>query len=194
MAELPPPGTRLRNAFNGETLVFTHIDEDADEARFDVLIEPGGMTTGTGRQHLHPNSDEEFAVRSGRLRVMVDGAWRELGPGESVVVPRGTPHLFRNGHDGETLVTTRFRPAHDHLRFFLNMATSTAANPHWYDSKGEPPLVLRALALHAYRGHAYGHGIPVWVQRLLFAVLAPVARLKGYRLAVPPRRRRGWRA
>lgn len=189
MAPLPPPGTRLHNAFNGETFIFTHVEDDPEEVRLDVHLARGGLLTGTGRQHVHPNSDEAFTVQAGRLRVMVDGAWRELGPGETLVVPRGVPHLFRNGHDGETLFTARFRPAHDWLRFFLNMGTNTVRNPHWYDAKGEPPLALRALALHAFRGHAYGHGIPIWVQRLLFALLTPVALLQGYRLAVPPRRK-----
>jgi hypothetical protein len=66
-----------------------------------------------------------------------------------MVAPRGTPHLFRNGHDGETLFTAVFKPGHDFLRFFLNMAMNTARNPQWYDARGEPPLALRALTLHA---------------------------------------------
>jgi mannose-6-phosphate isomerase-like protein (cupin superfamily) len=189
MDTLPPAGTRIRNAFNGETFIFTHVDESADEVRFDVFLERGGMLTGTGRQHLHPNSDEDFSVQTGRLKLMVDGVWHELGPGESLTVPRGVPHLFRNRHDGETLFTTRFRPPEQFLRLFANMAMSTANNPHWYDEKGEPPLALRSLALHAYRGHAYGHGIPIWLQKLVFATLTPFALLNGYRLAVPPRKR-----
>lgn len=188
-AVIPPAGTTVRNAFNGETFIFTHVDEDAPEFRFDVRIAPAGMATGTGRQHLHPRADEEFIVRQGRLRLMVDGAWCELGPGESLVVPRGTPHLFRNGHDGETLFTATFRPGMQFLRMFLNMSTNIVTHPEWYDARGEPPLLLQALTFHAYRGHGYGDGIPVWVQRLVFAVLAPVALLKGYRLAVRPRRR-----
>jgi quercetin dioxygenase-like cupin family protein len=188
--DLPPAGTRIRNRFNGETFIFTHVDEEADTVEFDVFLERGGMLTGTGRQHLHPNSDEEFIVRTGALRVMVDGRWKALAPGDGLVVPRGVQHLFRNGHDGETLFTTRFVPGHEFLRFFLNMSMNTANNPHWYDEKGEPPLVLRALALHAFYGHAYGAGIPVWFQKLVFALLSPVARLRGYTLAMPPRRRR----
>ncbi len=55
--------------------------------------------------------------------------------------------------------------------------------------KGEPPLVLQAMALHAFSGHGYGAGIPVWFQKLLFAALSPVAWLSGYSLAMPPRKR-----
>ncbi len=190
MPNLPPPGTRIRNGFNGETFIFTHLVERADEVQFDVFLERGGMLTGTGRQHFHPGAEEEFIVQTGALKLMVDGKWRMLGPGERFTVPRATPHLFRNGHDGQTLFTTKFRPAQDFLRFFLNMSMNTANHPQWYDGKGEPPLVLQAIALHAFHGHGYGAGIPVWFQKLLFAVLSPVARLMGYSLAMPPRQRR----
>ncbi len=190
MYALPPPGTRVRNAFNGETIIFTHVDEDADEFQCDLFVERGGMLTGTGRQHLHPDADEDFIVKQGELRVMMDGAWHTLGPGESLLVPRGVPHLYRNGQDGETLFTARFIPARQFLRFFLNMSLNTANHPEWYDEKGEPPLLLRSLALHAFAGHGYGDGIPVWVQKAVFAALTPVALLSGYRLAMPPKRRR----
>ena len=101
MELLPPAGTRIRNAFNGETFIFTHIDEGAAEFQCDVFIESGGMKTGTGRQHLHPEADEEFTVREGKLKVMVDGEWRLLIPRDKCLVQSGVPHLFRNGHDGD---------------------------------------------------------------------------------------------
>ncbi|KQS96307.1 hypothetical protein ASG68_01000 [Rhizobium sp. Leaf453] len=192
MVSLPPAGTRIRNAFNGETFVFSHMDEEADAVQFDVILERGGMLTGTGRQHFHPHADEEFIVQSGVLKIMIDGKWTLLHPGDSIVASRGTPHLFRNGHDGETHFTARFTPACDFLRFFLNMSMSTTNHPDWYDAQGEPPLVLRALALHAFHGHAYGDGIPVWLQKTVFAALAPVALLLGYRLSMPPLKRHGF--
>ena len=105
------------------------------------------MKTGTGRQHLHPDADEEFIVKAGKLKLMVDGEWRMLAPGERFPVQRGVPHLFRNGHEGETVFTAKFTPAQQFLRFFLNMSLNTANHPEWYDERGEPPLVLQALAV-----------------------------------------------
>jgi hypothetical protein len=70
------------------------------------------------------------------------------------------------------------------------MSLNMANYPDWYDERGEPPLVLRSLALHAYAGHGYGEGIPIWLQKAVFAALTPVALMRGYRLAVPPKRRR----
>jgi hypothetical protein len=43
-----------------------------------------------------------------------------------------------------------------------------------------------ALMLHTYRGHFYLAGPPIWLQKVMFAALAPVARLKGYRLPLMP--------
>ena len=126
---LPPAGARIRNAFNGETFIFTHVDENANEFQCDVFIEAGGMKTGTGRQHLHPDADEEFIVKAGKLKLMVDGDWCMLTPGERFRVQRGVPHLFRNGHEGETLFTAKFTPAQQFLRFFLNMSMNTANHP-----------------------------------------------------------------
>jgi hypothetical protein len=146
------------------------------------------MKTGTGRQHFHPHADEEFFVKRGKLKLMVDGEWRMLAQGERYLVQRGVPHLFRNGHEGETLFTTTFTPARQFLRFFLNMSLSTANHPEWYDERGEPPLILRALALHAFAGHGYGAGIPILFQKALFAALTPIALLHGYRLAIKPRK------
>jgi hypothetical protein len=71
------------------------------------------------------------------------------------------------------------------------MSLNTASHPEWYDERGEPPLVLRALALHAFAGHGYGAGIPIWFQKMLFAALTPIAVLQGYRLAVPPMKLNG---
>ncbi len=168
---IPAVGTRIRNPFNGETFILTDVSEDPAEFVFDVFVEPGGMPDGTGRDNLNPQSDEEFILRDGRLRLMVDGGWHDLGPGDSLLVPRGTPHLYRNGHDGPTQFTARFRPGMQVLRMFLSMAQNSVTHPDWDDDRGEPPLLLQALTLHAYRGQGYGAGIPVWVQRVVFAML-----------------------
>jgi hypothetical protein len=50
-------------------------------------------------------------------------------PGERFRVQRGVPHLFRNGHEGETVFTAKFTPAQQFLRFFLNMSLNTANHP-----------------------------------------------------------------
>jgi quercetin dioxygenase-like cupin family protein len=47
-------------------------------------------------KHTHPHQEESFDVLSGILDVFVDGRWRRLQRGESVRIPKGTVHGFRN--------------------------------------------------------------------------------------------------
>jgi quercetin dioxygenase-like cupin family protein len=52
------------------------------------------ITLATGAvvpEHEHPN-EQIATVLSGRLRFVVGGEEREVGPGESVLIPGGVPH------------------------------------------------------------------------------------------------------
>lgn len=61
--------------------------------------------------HVHPHQDEDYEVLAGRFELLVDGQWCTLTPGESVSVPVGALHTFRN-RSGETVrVRNRHTPA-----------------------------------------------------------------------------------
>jgi mannose-6-phosphate isomerase-like protein (cupin superfamily) len=184
------PGTRLVNAFNKETFIFHDPREGLPFAEFQVALGTGGSGGGDAVEHIHPESDEHFTVRAGVLKVMIDGVTTIAGAGETVTVPRGAAHYFANAHDGPTEVTIRFTPAQSQLRFFISFATAAATRQDWFNAQGVPHKLLMALMLHTYRGHFYLAGPPVWLQKVMFAALAPIARLKGYRLPLPPTTRR----
>jgi mannose-6-phosphate isomerase-like protein (cupin superfamily) len=46
--------------------------------------------------HVHTDTDEFFFLLEGRLEILLQDAWRPLGPGQLLHVPRGTVHTFRN--------------------------------------------------------------------------------------------------
>jgi mannose-6-phosphate isomerase-like protein (cupin superfamily) len=46
--------------------------------------------------HVHRSDDEAWHVLSGRLGFRVGDEEREVGPGESLLVARGTPHSYWN--------------------------------------------------------------------------------------------------
>jgi mannose-6-phosphate isomerase-like protein (cupin superfamily) len=179
------PRTVLRNAFNQETFIFTHTD-DPDVARFDVVLGKGGSGGGNALVHVHPLAEERFLVTSGRIKVVVDGREQLVGPGEQAVVPRGRPHHFLNGWDGDTEFTVEFRPAQQHLLFFSNFARMTAEHPEWFSAKGDPDFLLIAASLHRFPDHTYLARPPVFIQKLLFALVTPIARLSGYRFEERP--------
>jgi mannose-6-phosphate isomerase-like protein (cupin superfamily) len=61
--------------------------------------------------HVHPAQVEEYEVLEGALDVVVDGEWRTLGPGQSVSVPVGALHTFRNRSGRMVRVRNWHRPA-----------------------------------------------------------------------------------
>jgi len=74
--------------------VRVHADSADTNGRFAVMefrSKPGSEPP----MHFHENEDEFFFVLEGQMRVTVNGVDRVLGPGESAMVKRGTPHTFR---------------------------------------------------------------------------------------------------
>jgi mannose-6-phosphate isomerase-like protein (cupin superfamily) len=65
-----------------------------------VLAEWTDPGTHPGRPiaglHLHRSDDEAWFVLEGRLGFRVGDQEREVGAGESILVPRGTPHSYWN--------------------------------------------------------------------------------------------------
>ena len=103
-------------------------------------------------------------------------------------MPRGKPHFFANAGDGAAELEIEFRPAQQQLRFFANFATLAAHRTEWFSSKGDPKFLMIALALHTYRDHLYLAGPPIFLQKFIFAMVAPLAKLCGYRMAIEPLR------
>ncbi|SDF17649.1 cupin domain-containing protein [Limimaricola pyoseonensis] len=51
-------------------------------------------------RHVHHDADEAFVILTGRVEFWLDGETLLRDPGETVFVPRGTPHTFRVTEDG----------------------------------------------------------------------------------------------
>jgi mannose-6-phosphate isomerase-like protein (cupin superfamily) len=82
-----------------------------------VLVEWTDPGTHPGRPiaglHLHREDDEAWYVVDGRLGFQVGDEQREVGPGEGILVPRGTPHSYWNAQAAPTryvlVMTPRIR-------------------------------------------------------------------------------------
>jgi mannose-6-phosphate isomerase-like protein (cupin superfamily) len=60
--------------------------------------------------HIHPGQDETYVVLSGTIDLFMNRQWRSLGPGESVTIPRGTEHAFRNSSSSVARVSNAHDP------------------------------------------------------------------------------------
>ncbi len=186
MQEPDGPTLILRNAFNGETFIFPKIRRDSTVAKFGCILEKGGSGGGNALVHIHPGADEIFEVKSGRILVVADGKEQLAEVGKPVAIPRGAAHYFKNAGSEQAEFTVTFAPAQRHFEFFLNFALLAEKQPQWFSAKGDPDFLLIALTLHTYRDHLYLSRIPVMLQKILFALLAPLASARGYRLEILP--------
>jgi hypothetical protein len=108
--------------------------------------------------------------------VLVDGHEQVLAFGESVTVPPGTAHTIWNARDGEVHLLVEFRPALKTEGFFETMFG--LARDGKTDRRGRPSLLRFAAGASEY-GMYLASG-PILLQKALFVVLRPLARLLGY--------------
>ena len=168
--EIHNPRTRQRMRF-----LCTAADTDGELLRIETTNPPTGVAEPL---HVHPRQETRAQVVSGTLRFVVDGEARRVGPGEAITIPAGVPHRFWNDGNEDAVAIQEARPALRLQEFFETYFE--LAERCELDEDGRPSL-LRSAVL----GPAFANEIrlvsPPWpLQRALYALLAPIARLRGY--------------
>jgi len=132
-------------------------------------------------EHVHTGFDEDFAITNGELSLLVNGEVKKIRPGETLHIPRGTPHKPFN----ETADTIHTR---DLIAFPESFAFHLAQVYGLMDHKGlgKSPGTMMQLSLISHAGFdSYIAGPPLFMQRLMGFVLTPMARLLGYKSFYP---------
>jgi quercetin dioxygenase-like cupin family protein len=175
-AELINPVTGLRTVFRK-----TSRDTGGELLQVDWIGSPGWTT---GPDHVHRRQDERFEVLSGKLGLRVEGVERVLGEGEVLVAPAGYAHAGWNAGDDEVHALVDFRPALRTETAFETLAG--LAVDEKTNGAGAPNNPLRlAPVLREYEDEIYFVWPPLFVQKVIFGVLAKVARLLGYQTVYP---------
>lgn len=178
-------GDVLKHPVTGEKIIFrkTAHDTGGELLQADLYLQPGAFVAA---EHIHPLQEERFEVMAGTLRGRVAGKEFSTGPGETVVVPKGTSHVWWNSGDDELHVRVEVRPALKLERFFetfFGLAQDGKVNP----KTGLPNPFQLALIMRAYHNELLLARVPQWVQTLLFGLLAPIGKLLGYKSEYPYR-------
>jgi mannose-6-phosphate isomerase-like protein (cupin superfamily) len=176
-------GQTLENPASGEriTLRQTAADTDGDLLAIDLELPanrrvPGGL-------HIHPLQEERFEVIEGTMRFRMGRERIVAGPGELVVVPPGVKHDFANVGDQEALVRVEVRPALKMEQLF-ETAVGLAEQGRTMLGGIPKPLDL-ALFLEEFEDEVQGAFPPRWLQRVVLAPLAWLARRRGFARRAP---------
>ncbi len=173
-------GLTITNPHNGDRITFlkTAADTHGELLAFEEVR--GGGFQGPPA-HLHPHQEERFIVLSGSACLIVNGQEHILKDGEELTIPPMTSHTWRNVSDGEVHLITEFRPALKIENFFESLYVLAGQGKRGELSR--PDLLQMALLALAYE--SYMAGPPIWVQKVIFSILKPIALLRGYRAHVP---------
>lgn len=129
--------------------------------------------------HVHPEQESGARVTAGTLWFEVGGVARTVSAGESITIPANTPHRFWNDGAGDAYAVQWFRPALRTREFFE--AFFALAGDGKLNNQGIPSLLQLAVMIPAFSREIRPTRPPWPVQQALAAVLAPVARRRGYR-------------
>ena len=175
-------GETIVNPRSGQTMTFRQTAEDTGGAllQVDCSSAPHGPREP---EHIHPQQESRFAVRSGALRVRIGGREQVVGPGQVAVIPPRTPHSFWVEGDAPAQYRQEFRPA---LRSELFFETYFGlARGGRLDAEGMPAPLQLAVLVRAFSAEIRPIRPPWPVLWLLAVVLGPLAHWRGYRAVYP---------
>ena len=123
---------------------------------------------------------ETHDLREGTLGITMDGAERVLEAPGSIEIPRGTPHTFRVVGD-EPVRTIVDHRAPGRYEDFIDRLYALAREGKT-DEKGAPRNILQTAVVARPHLDEFALAKPPYaVQKALFALLAPIGRLAGFR-------------
>lgn len=177
--ENPPAGQRLH-------LVESPADTGGHSFTGEWTIAPRRGRDGVP-PHIHRAATERFTVISGRARCLIGKEEKELGPGESVVLEAGVPHIHPWSVSDEELRYTQETTASPPNQAELDRALDALSTMFALAREGKTnaqgvPSQLQMIAIGAYiMPGTYLAGLPVGIQNVLMPVLAAIVRMFGYR-------------
>ena len=136
-------GQTVVNPATGERVTFVRTAADTGGELLVLELEwprPGERAP----EHVHPEAEEHYEVVEGKAAFRVGGEERTAGPGETVTVPPGTPHLAWNPTSERVRLKVEFRPALRWEEFVERLFALTPVT-------GRPDPVRLAALLREFR-------------------------------------------
>src|SRR5918992_720767 len=171
------PGQIIHNPVSGERIEFlrTAADTGGELLEFELELAADGRVPGA---HVHPEQEERFHVLEGTMRFRLGLRTIVAEAGDTVVVPKGRVHRFKNAGDGPARARVEVVPALGMEQLFETAVE--LAHEGRVTSKGMPKPLHLALFVRRYEREVRAPFPPAWVVRVLMAPLAALARRRGH--------------
>jgi quercetin dioxygenase-like cupin family protein len=171
-------GQEIANPRTGQRMRFSELS--VGELRIDTVNPSAGNREP---EHVHPGQESGADVTAGVLVFEVAGEARRVEAGQSITVPAGTAHRFWNEGPEDAHAVQWFRPALDIASFFETLFALAAADR--LDARGMPKPLQLAVMVPEFSAEIRPTSPPWPVLKALTTVLAPMARIRGYRARWP---------
>jgi mannose-6-phosphate isomerase-like protein (cupin superfamily) len=176
-------GDVFDNPITGERAIIRLGTRETTGERLIVDLELRGTGFGSA-PHFHPSIHERLTVMSGHVGISVDGVTTIAKLGKTIDIPAGVRHRFWNAGIYEAKLTIDMRPANRFVAYkfeaFMRNMIGLAQDGKT-DAKGMPNLLQRALMAAEFADAIRFSRPPGSMQAILFPMLAPIARWRGYR-------------
>lgn len=175
-------GKVISNTCTGQSIKFVTTAEESQGDYLEMITEYAPYSLEPAA-HYHPLQVEQFNVIEGELTLRLNGRVFTLVANETIEIPPNTIHAMWNASGSETVVHWKVIPALG-TEYLLETAMGLAASGKTND-KGMPDLRQVALTMPKFK-REYRLAKPAYVvQRCLFGIIDPVARLSGYKSTYP---------
>lgn len=165
-------GQIITNKVTGEKLKYLRTSKETNGrlTQFVLWVSPKGFMPV---RHLHPTQSETIEVISGVFKVECDGVIKHMQPGEKFTIEKGKPHQWWNDSEEETVQAiftiepaNKFEVMQEQIFGICN-------------AKGK--LGFLQIMVMAKEYDMVIAGPPIFIQKIMSAVLSPIGRLLGYR-------------
>jgi mannose-6-phosphate isomerase-like protein (cupin superfamily) len=106
-------------------LVVTSASTNGARTEVEVTL---GPTHHTVTPHVHPQQVESFKVIDGELQVLCGREWRGLKVGDTLEIPPGVVHMFRNRSGRNVQFRNAHEPSLDAERYLERLYWLSAMN------------------------------------------------------------------
>ncbi|MEC0264993.1 cupin domain-containing protein [Paenibacillus anseongense] len=169
---------QITNPRSGQRMIFHTTGKETNGALLEIeSFNPPSKEREP--EHIHPRQTSSLEVITGKIHFHINGETRVLGPGERLEIPAGLPHYFWNEDAEEAHTIQKFTPALEIEGFFRTYFA--LARDGKLSAKGTPNLVRMSLPMLNYQNEIQVVNPPWPVQKTVFKILSPLARLLGYK-------------